>query len=38
MFQFNVSNGFGTTLGQLAAGGISNDDWYIGFNLSRKFF
>jgi hypothetical protein len=38
MFQFNVSNGFGTTLGQLAAGGISNDDWYMGFNLSRKFF
>jgi len=37
LFQINVSNGFGTTLGQLAAGG-SNDDWYLGFNLSRKFF
>jgi hypothetical protein len=38
LFQLNVSNGFSTTLGQLAAGGISNDDWYFGFNLSRKFF
>jgi hypothetical protein len=38
LFQLNVSNGFGTTLGQLAAGGISNDDWFLGFNLSRKFF
>jgi hypothetical protein len=37
-FQINVSNGFGTTLGQLAAGGVSYDDWYIGFNISRKFF
>lgn len=38
LFQLNVSNGFGTTLGQLARGGISNDDWYIGFNIARKFF
>ncbi|MEO5897674.1 MAG: DUF5777 family beta-barrel protein [Vicinamibacterales bacterium] len=38
LFQLNVSNGFGTTLGQLAAGGISNDQWFLGFNLSRKFF
>lgn len=38
LFQLNVSNGFGTTLGQLAAGGVSNDNWYLGFNLSRKFF
>jgi hypothetical protein len=37
-FQINVSNGFGTTLGQLAGGGVSYDDWYIGFNISRKFF
>jgi hypothetical protein len=36
-FQINVSNGFGTTLAQLARGG-SEDDWYIGFNISRKFF
>ena len=38
LFQLNVSNGWGTTLGQLAAGGISNDEWFFGFNLSRKFF
>jgi hypothetical protein len=38
LFQISVSNGFGTTLGQLAEGGIDNDDWYIGFNISRKFF
>lgn len=37
-FQVNVSNGFGTTLGQIARGGVSYDDWYIGFNISRKFF
>ena len=37
-FQLNFSNGFGTTLGQLAQGGISDENWYIGFNISRKFF
>jgi hypothetical protein len=38
VFQFNFSNGIGTTMGQLARGGTSSDDWYIGFNISRKFF
>lgn len=38
LFQINVGNGFGTTLGQLAAGGIASDQWFLGFNLSRKFF
>ena len=38
LFQINFSNGFGTTLGQLAGGGVNNDNWYIGFNISRKFF
>jgi hypothetical protein len=39
LFQLNVSNGFGTTLGQLAANGaFSNDNWFIGFNIARKFF
>ncbi len=39
LFQFNVGNGFGTTLGQLAHnGGFDFDHWYIGFNISRKFF
>ncbi len=38
LFQLNVSNGFGTTLGQVASGTFSNDNWYIGFNMARKFF
>lgn len=38
LFQLNVSNGWGTTLGQLATGGIDNENWYLGFNIARKFF
>ncbi len=38
VFQLNFSNGFGYTPAQLARGGTSNDDWYLGFNISRKFF
>ena len=38
LFSINVSNGFGTTIGQVARGGTSFDDWYIGFNISRKFY
>jgi len=38
LFQVNFSNGIGTTLGQIARGGVTNDSWYIGFNISRKFF
>jgi hypothetical protein len=41
LFQINISNGFGTTLGQLAHnGGIDFDQksWFIGFNIARKFF
>lgn len=38
LVQLNFSNGFGTTTGQLARGGSPSKDWYIGFNLSRKFF
>lgn len=37
-FQLNFSNGFGTTPGQIARGGTGSKDWYIGFNLTRKFF
>jgi hypothetical protein len=37
-FQLNFSNGFGTTLGQIARGGVSRDSWFMGFNISRKFF
>jgi hypothetical protein len=38
MFQLNFSNGLGTTMSQIARGGASNDDWFLGFNISRKFF
>jgi hypothetical protein len=37
-FQINFSNGAGTTLGQVARGGTSSEDWYLGFQISRKFF
>lgn len=37
-FSLNVSNGFGTTMAQIARGGTSFDDWYIGFNIARKFY
>jgi hypothetical protein len=36
-FQINFSNGFGTTYTTLARG-ASQDDWFIGLNLSRKFY
>lgn len=38
VFQLNFSNNIGTTPGQIARGGFDNEDWYIGFNISRKFF
>lgn len=38
LFQINVSNGLGTTFGQLARGAANYDDWFLGFNLSRKLF
>jgi hypothetical protein len=38
MFQLNFSNSWSTTIGQLATGGFNNNDWYLGFNLTRKFF
>lgn len=37
-FQINFSNFFATTLTTLARGAGSGDDWYIGFNISRKFY
>lgn len=37
-FQINFSDGFGTTMAQMARGGYEKDDWYLGFNISRKFF
>lgn len=38
MFQINVSNALGSTLRQVALGGPGNGDWFLGFNLSRRFF
>ncbi len=38
LFQLNFSNSVATTLAQIARGGLNNDDWYIGFNISRKFY
>ena len=38
LFQLNVSNGFGTTLGQISRGAANYDNWFLGFNISRKFF
>lgn len=38
VFQLNFSNGFATTLAQVARGSSSSNDWYLGFNLTRKFY
>jgi Membrane bound beta barrel domain (DUF5777) len=38
LFQLNFSNSIGTTMGQIARGGGDSEDWYMGFNISRKFF
>ena len=46
VFQVNFSDSFATTFGQLARGGTrspradgsNGTDWYLGFNISRKFY
>jgi hypothetical protein len=38
VFQLNFSNSIGSTPAQIARGGHKAEDWYFGFNLSRKFF
>ena len=38
VFQLNFSDSFATTAGQIARGGPASTDWYLGFNISRKFF
>ena len=38
MFQLNFSNAFGTTMAQIARGGPIENDWFLGFNISRKFY
>jgi hypothetical protein len=37
-FQFNVSNALGTTPAQVARGAQGASGWFIGFNLTRKFY
>jgi Membrane bound beta barrel domain (DUF5777) len=37
-FQLNFSNSLATTWGPIARGGGRNKDWYLGFNITRKFF
>ena len=38
LFQLNFSNSFATTMGQLARGSATDDAWYLGFSISRKFY
>jgi hypothetical protein len=38
VFQLNFSDSFATTMGDIATGGFNTHDWYLGFNISRKFF
>ena len=37
-FQLNFSNDLGTTPAQTARGQQGPEDWFIGFNLTRKFY
>lgn len=37
-FQLNFSNGLATTPGQIARGASSPSGWFVGFNLTRKFY
>jgi hypothetical protein len=38
MFQLNFANSIATTIGQIARGGLRGGDWFLGFNITRKFF
>jgi hypothetical protein len=38
LFELNFSNHFGTTFAQIARGGRTYDEWFLGFNISRKFY
>jgi hypothetical protein len=38
VFQLNFSDSFGTTMAQIARGGPASKDWFMGFNISRKFY
>jgi hypothetical protein len=38
VFQLNVSNSLGTTMAEMARGASNDRDWFLGFNISRKFY
>jgi hypothetical protein len=38
LFQITIANNQGTTPANVARGGPAGNDWYLGFNLSRKFY
>ncbi len=38
VFQLNFSDSSATTMGQIARGGPASKDWFMGFNISRKFY
>jgi hypothetical protein len=38
VFQLNVSNSLGTTMAEMARGAANDTDWFLGFNISRKFY
>jgi hypothetical protein len=38
LFQLTFANNPGTTIANVARGGPKGSNWYLGFNLSRKFF
>ncbi len=38
VFQLNFSNSIGTTIAQIARGGPEPRNWYLGFNITRKFY
>lgn len=38
LFQLNFSNSIGSTMAQTARGASNTSDWFMGFNISRKFF
>ena len=38
LFQLTFANNPGTTMANIARGGPSGNNWYLGFNLVRKFY
>lgn len=38
LFQLTFANNQGTTMANVARGGPGSDNWYLGFNLARKFY